>query len=305
MARNPAQIGNHIQLHSLIRPLLATTQWPDYSGSADIISVSPAGCREDRDQKISRCSWWQVAIHAAEVWRFTAVAGTIIPLSNQAILNLADSAVVAAPATLVATTQLLGTAINAGRYSQLQARVTFTDQTAIQRVIDVDIGGGTTISFFGSHVGVKALFPADTRLVPPNANATQLAAVPALPAGMVADSWIQASAAPTKSPIGTKEATFSITRNIVQNEVFLFKVPTGAVRCQISGAPFASTTADTFSWVASSLVAAPFLIGDIANTAVRSNVVEAAVPGKARWLQITNGGAGATHTYSITFELEY
>jgi hypothetical protein len=301
MARNPAQIGSHKQLHTLYRAINAV-QWPEFTGKSQILSANVAKCFQSRGELESSVQWWQVCIHAAEVWRRTLnplQASNLMVLPAQTIANLADQPVTAGIPD-VGPGQITAEALYAARYSALKARVTFTDQTAIQRVIDVDIGGGTTLSFCGDHVGVDVLYPEPGVVVPPNANAVQLEDIESLPPGLVLDSYVQASAAPAPcAPIGRRAARYTTTRDLQADAAFAFEIPAGAVEVTLYASGDAS--ADQLAFVISPTSAGLVSMGAIDPASVGSGV-ELTIPGTARWIVVT---PAALNTYTAVFSLEY
>lgn len=306
MAKNPAQIGNHVQVHALQRESNGVAQWPEFTGSHQILSANPAKCFQSRGELEAGITWWQVAVHAAEVWRQTQVGDNVIPLTQAEILNAAKAPVKAGLVTVGPVSQLTANPLFSGRYSALKARVTFTDQTAIQRVVELDIGGGSTLSFCGSHVGVDVLFPEPSVVVPPGATAQQILGLPRITIpGLILDSWIQASAAPSPcAPIGREAARYTLTRIVNLGEIMLFEVPPGAVSAQVYVDPVLDAAANLYQWVAGPLPSARFAVGDIPAPHVFSGGGALPVPGNARWLSVTNGGLGRQEI-SVVFELEY
>jgi hypothetical protein len=298
MARNPAQVGNHAQLFVLY---LGTgpIDFPEFTGRAPLLSVNPSQCFQARGELEASVVWWQLDIHACEVFRQTnnpGDASRIVPLAQGEITQLAAQPVNGGPAPNAAQ-QLTGIPLLAGRYSALKAEVTWTDNTATQRVFLCDIGGGTTLSFCGSHVGVKVAYPQPGFVLPPNANEAQrLVFEGQLPPGLVLDSLVQASAAPAPcAPIGRRAARYTLTRRTTPDQGFLFEIPAGAVEVEIytDNEP----AANVWRWLAGPLGLAPVTVGTI-NPADRSHIV----PGTARWLEIRSA---ARVTATVAFTLEY
>lgn len=302
MPSNPAQIGNHKQLHTLLLGADAP-QFPEYTGSDQILSVNTARCFQSRGELEAAVQWWQVAIHAQEVYRQTEDqrADALVPLSAQRILNLSKQPVTSGAYPAGPTSQIEPTPLGAARYSALKARVTFTDQTATQRVVELDIGGGSTLSFAGSHVGVDVLYPEPGIVIAPNANREQLEALRGtLPPGIVLDSWIQASAAPAPcAPIGRRAARYTLTRNVQDGVPFVFEIPAGAVEATIYAT--GDQTANVWRWLQGPLPSAIVPVGTIP-TGIAVNVPVQVVPGTARWLEITASG---DQTATVVFTLEY
>jgi hypothetical protein len=303
MARNPAQIGNHQQLHTLFLASGAA-QFPEFTGKSQILSANPKNCFQARGELEASVVWWQVAIHAAEVWRQTtnpAEALALLPLGQSFIVNLADQPVTAGPAPAPGPAVLAGLPLLSARYSALKARVTFSDQTAIQRVVELDIGGGATLAFFGSHVGVDVLYPEPGIVLPPGAGPSQLDDFTPLPEGIVLDSWIQASAAPSScAPIGRRACRYTLTRILAAGVPFLFEIPAGAVEAEIYVNPAAAIPGTTFRWVAGPLTGLVVPVADIPPAFVSSH--KFVVPGTARWLEVV---AGAPQTVTVVYTLEY
>jgi len=298
MARNPAQLGSHKQLFVSYLPINAPN-FPEFRGSSQIISANPAKCFQSRGEREASVVWWQVAIHAEEVWRQTenvAEAAVVGPLSQQVINNLVKDPERAGPAR--PGPQLTGIPIYAARYSALKARVTFTDQTATQRIVECDIGGGTTLSFCGSHVGVDVLFPEPTIELPPSPDAEELAKhVGVLPPGIVLDSFVQASAAPAPcAPIGRRAARFSLTRRVIGGTPFLFEIPAGAV--EVATYATNDQSLNTWRWMTGPTTTSPIPVGALP----QSPLVVAPIPGGARWLEVTTP---TPETVTVVYTLEY
>jgi hypothetical protein len=306
MPSNPAQIGNHKQLHTLLLGADARVQqFPEYTGSDQILSVNTARCFQSRGELEAAVQWWQVAIHAHEVYRQTedqAQADALVPLSAQRILNLAKQQVTAGAYPAGPTSQVDPTPLGAARCSALKARVTFTDQTATQRVVELDIGGGSTLSFAGSHVGVDVLYPEPAIVIAPNANRDQLEALQgSLPPGIVLDSWIQASAAPAPcAPIGRRAARYTLTRNVQDGVPFVFELPAGAVEVQIYAT--GDQAANRWRFLQGPLPAAAVPVATIPAGVLTSGDPALVIPGTSRWLEILPSGA---QTATVVFTLEY
>lgn len=298
MARNPAQLGSHKQLFVSYLPINAPN-FPDFTGKSQILSANPAQCFQSRGELESPVVWWQVCIHAEEVWRQTenvAEAAVVGPLSQQQINNLVNSPVRAGPAR--PGPQLVGDPVYSARYSALKARLTFTDQTATQRIFECDIGGGSTFSFCGSHVDVDVLFPEPAILLPPTPDAEDLAEhVGALPPGIVLDSFVQASAAPAPcAPIGRRAARYSLTRRVLGGQPFLFEIPSGAV--EVATYATNDQALNTWRWMAGPTLTLPVPVGSLP----QSPLIVAPVPGGARWLEVTTP---TPETVTVVYTLEY
>jgi hypothetical protein len=303
MARNPAQIGNHQQLHTLYLADGAA-QWPEFTGKSQILSANTAKCFQGPQGELkASVQWWQVAVHAAEVFRQRAPADPpILPLSDSRILNLAREPVTAGAFPVGPVSELTGIPLFAARYSALKARVTFTDQTAIQRIVDLDIGGGATLSFCGTHVGVDVLYPEPGIVLPPGADASQLDDFEPLPPGLILDSWVQASAAPAPcAPIGRRACRYTLTRNVLAGVPFLFEIPAGAVELEVYTTP-ALGLFNLWRWVAGPLPSALVPVGEIPGGVVVIGGGPQVVPGTARWLEVT---PSADQTVTTVFTLEY
>ncbi len=298
-----SQLGRYSQLHTLFLADGAT-QFPEYSLKTQILSTNVEQCVKTRGEQKPDAAWWQVCIHAAEVFRYTASneqADVLRPLSQGEIRNAVNKPVTAVPAP-AGTSVTEPSPILSALYSSLKARITFTDRTAIQRQFDVDIGGGTTLSFFGDHVGVDILYPDPGIIIPPAAGLAVLEGLAGtLPEGQVLDTWIQASAGVCPAPIGREAARYTVTRILTAEEEFLFKIPPAAVNVSIHVDPVAAIAGDTFQWVASPLLGNLVPVGAIDPTLVSSGG-KAPVPGTARWLVVT---PAADQTASLVFELEY
>ena len=301
---NPAQIGNNVQLHTLLRAS-GSAQYPDYSVISALLSANTVNCGIPPDIDTGRpaCRWWQVAVHALEVLRETvggAEAAALLALDRSTILNNATSTVTAG---IVPAVDNVPDPVLSGRYSALKARVTFTDNTATQRVVECDIGGGATLSFYGPHVEVQILSPAETVVLPPDPDAAALLATQgSFAAGLVIDSWIQASAAPCdNAPIGRRAVRYPVSRNVANGVRTLFKLPAGAVEVQIlENTGFFGV--NLWQFVESPGSATAFNPGAVPPAVLTTGGGIIRIPGTARWLAIDPVGA---QQVSVVFTLEY
>lgn len=299
---NPLQTGKYIQTQSLVLgpTNIAPPPSPELTASTGLISGNYVGCipgEASRDRPAhSNVGWQTISVHALEVSRTTISTDPgLAPLSKAQIMDLATSSVQGGP-TIIATTDAAGTTLNASRYSELQARVTFTDYTATQRVVTFDIGGGSTFSFCGEHADVEVMLPPGFTLVPANADAQLLAAQPTIGPGAVLDTIIQGSYTSSMyAPIG-HSLRYTVTQLVTPAIDTLVKIPAGAVRLQ------------TYTGTAGAAFIAAFV-----NNPVRTGQIEATiqnftanggwlVPGRSRYVRLN---ATATTQYiTCVFELE-
>jgi len=115
-----------------------------------------------------------------------------------------------------------------GRFSNAKMRVRFSDGTGQGRQFVCDVGGGWTLSYCASHVGVDLLLPEASVVAPPNASGLDVEALDS-DTGSVEDFVIEASMTLTEgSGLSTGNvATLSISRQIGGNDEAIFKIPAG------------------------------------------------------------------------------
>ncbi len=305
MSANPQQIGNNIQLYTQLRSAVAT-QYPDYSVISSLLSVNTIDCGvPPKDTRTRRpdCKWWQVSIHALEVMRETVggQAATTQALSRSTIQNNATSTVTSG--ALPGSDELPDPVLS-GRYSALKARITFTDYTPNGRVIECDIGGGATLSFYGPSVQVEILSPDPTTVLPPDPDADALATtLNTHAAGLVLDSWISASAAPCEAaPIGRRALRYTISRNVSNGTRELIKIPAGAVEARIfeNTAFFGVNVWQFLQSPGSSTAFVPGAVAPAVLVNTGGGIIQ--IPGTARWLAIDPVG---NQQVTVVFTLEY
>ena len=299
--RNPRQLAQSRQFQVLYAAGIPVVQYPEFNVCEDVVDGNASACLEGwsapwKGAPVPTHSWWQVSVHGVEIARQQAAAVNTPVLSQQQILNLADQPVSAGVSTVPPA--ISADPLFAARYSQLKARVTFGDDSAMDRVIDMDIGGATTISLFARKVSVQVCYP---NIPGSGSGVIQDPSNPGpgvLGAGTVLDSWIAASIAPTfDAPIGRRIATYSTTRVLTIGTPFLFKVPASAKAVTIYQAPALVPTI-TAQWFAGN----PTAVGPIGNISGMGTFHHWNVPGTARWLEIISPAAGQTVT--LVWELE-
>lgn len=311
MAQNPNQKGNKVQLQSLYRERIADgsfLQFPEFTGRAQILSANYSSCVQDRGTLKSTVGWQTICIHALETWRQNVFGDAVMaPLEQNVILNNAKAAV-SAGVGFAGTRVTAATPLGSSRYSQLQAEVTFTDQTSTQRVIQFDIGGGVTFSFCGSHAGIDILFPQPAIVVPVNGNAAQLAQVVVASAlapvnpGVILDTLVEASyAVSPAAPMGRRVLRHTTTRIVTNPNPMLFKVPAGAVEVFVYSS--VSIAADVLTWLDGGIAGGPLSVGVLPAAMMAASGAPALVPGTARWLSVAV--PAATENITVVFTLEY
>ncbi|MCH7511275.1 MAG: hypothetical protein IIB19_02800 [Chloroflexi bacterium] len=299
---NPLQTGKYIQTQSLaLGPTnIAPPQNPQLTASTALLSGNYVSCipaADNRDGRAhSNVGWQTISIHAMEVRRFALSSSPGLgPLSKNEIVNFATSSVQAGD-TLIATEDLIATTLNASRYSALQAKVTFTDYTANQRVVVFDIGGGASFSFCGTHADVEVMLPPGFTLVPANAGPAALALLPLIGPGSVLDTIIEGSYTSSMyAPIGHR-LRYTVTTQVTAAIDVLVKIPAGAVRVQtytgtVGGAFIASFVDNTQR--------AGVLQATIDNFAANGGWL---IPGRSSFIRLN--ATAATQYLTCVFELE-
>jgi hypothetical protein len=250
-----------------------------------------------------------VSIDPASVYRYATNAGEAAQLTALSYSDVISAAENLGPTSTDAV--YVGDRVNlggfsgvdpqtrySGRFSSTKARVRFSDGSGQGRTIVCDVGGGLTMSYCCTHVGVELLLPNQSVVAPPNGDPnTRLPAV----AGMVEDFVVEASMTLTEGAgLNTGSAPkLTIGRRIDAGVTQVFKIPAGGVTLSFIGTP-----ADySFTWVAfpTNPAGVPGDAGVLTTGAVEGNTL--VVPGNARWLELTNT-SGATSTVSLIWGLE-
>jgi hypothetical protein len=301
------QTGNYVQIQSLLRRagVAGFAQYPEFTGKHQIGSFvyGPCGVSPEGRQ-VNRVGWQQVAIHSAEVWRENAFGDPVMtPLDGSAIFNAAQQDVRTGSA--FGATLTVPNALASGFYSQLQAEVIFQDGSNHQRIVQFDIGGGETISFYGSGADVYIRHPEPAVVVPAGATAAELAAIVTATAGdpinpgMVLDSVISASYAACDGAIGRRVCRFTVSREVLIATPEVFKIPAGACEVMVYGEVDISLC--TLRWLGSN-VAGPQIVGLLPAAMVATSGAAAPIPGTARWLSVQ---VPADQVITVVFTLEY
>jgi hypothetical protein len=186
-----------------------------------------------------------------------------------------------------------------GRFSNAKVRVRFSDGTGQGRSFICDVGGGWTISYCASHVGVELLLPDDSVIAAPNASGTDVAPLAAA-TGTVEDFVIESAMTLTEgSGLTTgNPATLTISRAIGANDEAIFKIPAGVDSVSVS------STVDTVNLRWLSFIDAAGNVAEVGRYPAASLDGGAyAVPRTARHLFVGNPEAtGQTVTVIWTLE---
>lgn len=241
--RNPQQRGEYYQTLSKIKGPGRTGAWSELTTPLQVGEFNNTTGYVDRG---GRChpahSWLTVSIHAREIRRYFAgeppAPGVRAATRSQIINETADPRLVYTLAELQAAPTVIRRPTS-GSFSFLQARITWTDDTATQTEVIVDIGSGYVGSFYARHCRVEFLLP-DNAVTFTQVQASDLNpnAYPALQdgAGLYIDSFLQVSysaseTAPVGQPLGKRTA-----RTVLGGgESIVVKVPDQAQAVSVYG----------------------------------------------------------------------
>lgn len=154
-------------------------------------------------------AWLTVSLHARELQRYFArPPGSVQAVPQSTLINdTQDPRLMFTLPEVAANPESSGQA-RSSSVSLLQARITWTDDTATQTQVIVDVAGGYIGSFFSRHARVEFLLPQEsiafTQIADP-ANPPSLSAG----AGLYLDSFLEASysaseTAPVGQPLGKR-----------------------------------------------------------------------------------------------------
>lgn len=304
--RGPSQIANRLRGQFVVRSAgpagVAAQQFPEYRRAHSVLSANVASCVASNRTATNAPEWIAVSAHALTVTRtaFNAVdfaALRCLSLSEvtsaaQSIGTGSTAPVYVGEATIGAGPAGTGAApldLWSGRYSSAKVRVRFSDGTGTGREFVCDAGGGWTLTYCATHVGVDLLLPDASVVAAPNASGTD---VPALPAdtGTVEDFVFEACMTLTSGAgLNTGQCpTLTVSRQLTATgtgptSAAIFKIPAGAAVASIL------TRNANFSAVWPSFTDAAGNVIDVgAYPATNRDGSFYTIPRNARHLQITN-----------------
>lgn len=309
--RGPAQISSRLRGQFIVQEGLTAPlpQLPEYRVARSLLSANVAACVASDRVATNGPSWVCVSLDPYSVYRYATNAGEaaqLTALSYSRVISAAESlGQPPADAVYVGDRVNLGgfsgvdpTTLYSGRFSSAKARVRLSDGSGQGRTIICDVGGGLTMSYCCTHVGVELLLPDQSVVAPPNGDPdTRLPAV----AGMVEDFVVEASMTLTEGAgLNTGSAPkLTIGRRIDPGVTQVFKVPAGAVTLSFIGNP----SNFRFQWVGFPTNPAGVTgeVGELRPNAVEGNTL--VVPGNARWVELTNTSI-VTNSISVIWGLE-
>jgi len=305
MPGNPLQRGEYKQALSRIRGPLVSDPWARLTKAEQVGSFNAhGGFRDARDDCHVPVEWLTVSLHALEIQRFfdapqdQIAALDRVELERLARSTLFQSTVAQAQANPTQPSEFRGSA-----YSLLKARITWTDDTANQTSVVVDVGGGVVASFPSPHVKAEFLLPEESVAFPgdPARSGAQTAPRPTLATGapgLVLDTFLEASYTQSSSaPIGRRAARFTELLVLpADGGDLLVKIPQHTVEASVYGATDAFWSLE------------PALPG--AETPLSRAVgggglfLEQPAAGVARWLRVVNNTGGLVNALAV-FTLEF
>lgn len=308
--QGPAQINNRIRGQFIARrgSVPPLPQQPVFRQPFSLLSANVAACVQSNRVATNAPQWICLSLHPLSVYRYATNAAEAAQLRCLSMGDVAGAAASTAPSSTadvwVGPRQNLGgfsgvapVPLYSGRFSAAKARVRFSDGSGFAREIVCDVGGGLTLAYCASHVGVDILLPNDSVVAPPNAFGADVAPLPAVE-GVVEDFVIEASMTLTEGAgLNTGQAPrLTVSRDIANGDIEIFKVPAGGATVSLA----ADLTGLAFDWVTfpTNPAGATGSVG-VYRAAIVSEGDTLAVPGTARWLQVTNSSGGTVPMSAI------
>jgi hypothetical protein len=254
-----------------------------------IMRNAKSDCKDGRS-----CSWWWITIHPKAVRRVDLDTDTLYdPLTERDIIQADEQS------STINTT--------------IKVRITLSDNTALQRVIYLDVGAGVSFGWYGSSVKIDVL------VSPPQEplfgtytirKTTGQGSQPPILARGVEDVLVEANAVvldypPGLSGVSPVPLTFTQTFNLFQLEVLIqdlvYPRPPGARRVAYYVNPFSTVQGLQFGILSSPLPTAvqpgEIIVGDAWNAVGPIVHPDAGspidVPGMASALVVKAAGSGA------------
>lgn len=312
--QGPAQINNRIRGQFIARrgstpPL---PQQPVYRNPHSLLSANVAACVSSARVATNAPQWICLSLHPLSVYRYAndaAAAAQLRCLDMGAVVGAAKSTAPNSTADVWVGDRVNGggfsgvtpNVLYSGAFSAAKARIRFSDGSGFAREIVCDVGGGLTMPYCASHVGVDILLPEDSVVAAPNASGEDVPALPAV-AGIVEDFVIEASMTLTEGAgLNTGLAPrLTISRDVGAGDIAVFKIPAGAAVVAVASDP----SRFEFRWVTFPTNAAgvPGTVGIVRGP----NITEGnalGVPNTARWLEVENTG-GFVEPMTLVWGLE-
>jgi len=230
------------------------------------------------------------SIQSLQVARRADAAGGLTHLSQDQITN-----------SVLGTGNTPANFLSANRFSNLRARVSWNDGSALQRVIDVDIAGGISIQTFSRNISVDIITPEESYLVIDGASANPSFGGAGAAARNVFDALVSARCAPVDS-LGA----YILSRSPQLTE---WEVAIGATSSQAIPIPSGANTVrvsvgDTGTGQAVSAVAFINALGeDIMRIPGSAAQPQFAIPATATALRIFTGAAAGDYRYQAIFQI--
>ena len=178
--------NQHLALGRTVQTFSALPTNGQYQQSVNLFTNS-VGINQ-YDCGVNGCMWMITSIQGLQVARNANAAGGLTHLSQSEITNA-----------------VLGTGTNppsflsANRFSNLRARVSWNDGSALQRSIDVDIAGGISIQTFSRNLSVDIITPDESLLVIDGQSSNPAFGGVGADARLVFDTLVSARCAPVDS----------------------------------------------------------------------------------------------------------
>jgi len=242
------------------------------------------------DCGVNGCQWMITSIQSLQVARRADAAGGLTHLSQDQITN-----------SVLGTGNTPANFLSANRFSNLRARVSWNDGSALQRVIDVDIAGGISIQTFSRNISVDIITPEESYLVIDGASANPSFGGAGAAARNVFDALVSARCAPVDS-LGA----YILSRSPQLTE---WEVAIGATSSQAIPIPSGANTVrvsvgDTGTGQAVSAVAFINALGeDIMRIPGSAAQPQFAIPATATALRIFTGAAAGDYRYQAIFQI--
>jgi len=305
MSGNPLQRGEYKQALSRIRGPLVSDPWARLTKAEQVGSFNAyGGFRDGRADCKDAVEWLTVSLHALEIQRYFAdEQAEITALDRSELERLARS-------TLFQSTVAQATAapgdpseFRGSPYSALKARITWTDDTANQTSVVVDVGGGVVASFPSPHVKAEWLLPEESvAFAGDPARSGQLTTPrPRLATGapgLILDTFMEASYTQSSSaPIGRRAARFTELLVLpADGGDLLVKIPQHTVEASVYGATDAFWSLEPALGGAETPLTRSVVGGDLR--------LKQPAAGVARWLRVVNNSGSLAQALAV-FTLEF
>lgn len=243
------------------------------------------------DVGVNGCMWMLTSIQGIQVARSADAAGGLTHLSQSQIEN----------AAVGNNTATIPGFLSANRFCTLRARVTWNDGSAMQRSLDVDIGGGISIQTFSRNLSVDIITPEESFLVIDGSSSNPAFGGAGADARNVFDCLVSARCAPVDS-LGAYILSRSpqLTQwdvNVNSTSSREIPIPSGANTVRLS-------VGDTGTGQSVSAVAFINAFGeDIIRFPGDAAQPEVAIPATATALRILTSGPVGDYRYQAIFKI--